>query len=414
MGAIRDDETAARSIGKRPVVVKLVIFALSSAIAGIAGGLYSGLLRFVSPESFTLDTSMEVLAIIVVGGLGSFFGPWIGALIVILVPQALTFLAIPPSWSGPINEVIYSLLIILVIIFRPQGILGGMSSATPWKPLRRRVWTPQLHHQSRAVKDLSTSFGNETREPSDRRLVVKDLSVSFGGNKAVDSVSFELKPGEITALVGPNGAGKTTVFNLITGYVKPDSGTVLLGDQDLTDATPEHRAKLGLVRSFQSIKLFEQLTVLDNVRVAVAEPPAERLIAQFGPQKTIREEIDAAALHVIEQFGLADKTSVRAGVLSFADQKMLMLARLFATGAEFVLLDEPMSGLDAAARERVCAALKTMADRGTAICLVEHSLEVVKSVCTWVEFLAEGRLIAEGPTEEVVSRRELQELYFGV
>ena len=98
----------------------------------------------------------------------------------------------------------------------------------------------------------------------------------------------------------------------------------------------------------------------------------------------------------------------------FADQKMLMLSRLFATGSEFVLLDDPMSGLDAGARKRVCEALQTMADRGIAICLVEHSLEVVKSVCTWVIFLAEGRLAAEGPTDEVVSRRDLQELYFGV
>jgi branched-chain amino acid transport system permease protein len=249
-----------------------------------------------------------------------------------------------------------------------------------------------------------------------KTLRSEGIGVAFGGLKAVDDVTLSVRPGAITALVGPNGAGKTTVFNLLSGALKADAGKTFYGDQDISSFSIERRAQLGVVRSFQEVRLFEGMTVEENIHVAVTYISHETVIAQFMPGSFRgRDAADQErALQMLRSLGLYDKRHTLAGDLSYAEQKMLMMGRLLATGASCYLLDEPMSGLDQSARAQLSDLLRQIvADGNTSICIVEHSMQVVREVASWVMFLDRGRLLAEGTPEEVMNDPALTAIYFG-
>jgi branched-chain amino acid transport system permease protein len=436
--ALREDVPAARSLGKRALRTKVSVFAFSAAMAAVAGGLFAVYLRFISPVEFTIDRSVQILSIAIIGGLGVYWGPYVGALFVVTLPQVLTFFDISPSVAGPVNGIIYSLVVLLILMFRPQGLLGTSASGF----MRRQVpldssASPSVglsdSHEtspSATVPDIVEPAGSqrtlqvlkELRDRSGRSvdevrtLRCDHLTKRFGGLTAVDDVSLEILPGRITGLVGPNGAGKTTVFNLLSGALTPDAGQVTFGGTDITGLSLEQRANLGVVRSFQEVRLFGGMNVIDNVRVGITTPRDESLFAQYRPSSfrpSIEHGREQTAIELLEYLGLEDQLEVIADDLSYAEQKLLMIGRLLATGADCYLLDEPMSGLDPSARERVSALLTDMVASGATICLVEHSMQVIRSVCSWVAFLDEGKLLTEGEPDELMADRTLATIYFG-
>ena len=236
-----------------------------------------------------------------------------------------------------------------------------------------------------------------------------------GARPAVDDVSITIPPGQITALVGPNGAGKTTVFNLLSGALKSDSGRTFYGDEEISAKPIERRAHLGVVRSFQEVRLFEGMSVLENIHVAVTSNKDESLLGQFLPRSFRGGDAAdrARAERIVHGLGLQEKTNVMARDLSYAEQKLLMIGRLLATEAGCYLLDEPMSGLDQSARAQVSTLLKRIAADGAAICIVEHSMQVVREVATRVVFLDRGKVLTEGTPEDVMADPELTAIYFG-
>lgn len=422
--SLREDVPAARSLGKRALWTKVTVFAFSSAIAGIAGGLYAVHTLYISPLEFTLDRSVEILSITIIGGMAAYWGPFLGAAVVLALPEALSFANIPDSVAGPINGLIYTLVVLLLLIYRPRGLLGRDPVVEAQRNAARRDARTGARPNDRlddtsevsAASLLAAVRGPGAEAPALKSLRSEGIGIAFGGLKAVDDVTLEIRPGQITALVGPNGAGKTTVFNLLSGALKSDTGRTFYGDQDITRLSIERRAQLGVVRSFQEVRLFEGMTVQENIHVAVTDIHRESLIAQFSPRalKGGDDVDEQRAEQILRSLGLFDKRHMLAKDLSYAEQKMLMMGRLLATGASCYLLDEPMSGLDQAARAQLSELLRQIvSDGSTSICIVEHSMQVVREVASWVMFLDRGRLLTEGTPSEVMENPELTAIYFG-
>jgi branched-chain amino acid transport system ATP-binding protein len=247
-------------------------------------------------------------------------------------------------------------------------------------------------------------------------LSVSGLEVNFGGLRALQDCGFTVERGRITCLVGPNGAGKTTIFNVITGFLRPDAGTVSLKGVSLDGLKPQAIVAAGIARTFQNLRLFVDLTALDNVVVALpAQSGEEPLAAIFRPlhvaraQRGRREE----AMRILDHVGLADRAHEFVRNLSYGEQKLLTVARGLATGAELLLLDEPASGLSASALEQIMTLLRRLQAEGKTLLVVEHNTRVVQQIADEVLFLHQGHLMARGTPAEIISDPALAEIYFG-
>jgi branched-chain amino acid transport system permease protein len=247
-------------------------------------------------------------------------------------------------------------------------------------------------------------------------LELTRVSKHFGGIQAVRDLTFRLVPGRVTGLVGPNGAGKTTMFNLVTGFLSADSGSIRYRDRDITNWPPYQISRVGIARSFQDVRIFPRMSVLDNVMVAAQDQAGERVMqATLGLRRVAREERlnRERSLGYLEFVGLAGKTRVFAQSLSYSEQKLLALARMLATEADCLLLDEPMAGLDPGTRHRINQLIRELVPRGKTICLIEHNLDVVQEACDWLVFLDQGQVVAEGLPSDIVGHPALAEIYFG-
>jgi ABC-type branched-subunit amino acid transport system ATPase component len=245
---------------------------------------------------------------------------------------------------------------------------------------------------------------------------VRGLSKSFGGIQAVRDLSLDLERGKITALVGPNGAGKTTVFNLLTGAIRADAGTVLLGGEDITGRRPDAVARRGMVRSFQDVRVFGRLSVLQNVATAVQGQPGERLASLFvAPRKVAAGErrTKARAREWLGFVGLADLSDVPAGRLAFGQQKLLAIARVLAAEGDVLLLDEPASGIDGRWVDVTLELIGRLREAGKTICIVEHSLHVVEQLADVTYFMELGSVTARGRLSDLLREERLAEAYFG-
>jgi ABC-type branched-subunit amino acid transport system ATPase component len=247
-------------------------------------------------------------------------------------------------------------------------------------------------------------------------LVARSLTKSFGALEVVAGFDHELQHGVVTGLVGPNGAGKTTIFNLLSGALKPDQGSVMLADRDITGKSLHVVSRLGLGRSFQDVRVFPTLTCEQNCALYSQRVQEGSLLRTlFLPRNTWRRSEQAleVAREAVEYVGLAPMVDTPAGSLSYAEQKLLAIARLLAIGAHTLLLDEPASGLDRRGVETLLGVVRRLADEGKTILLIEHNLDVVQDICQKVLFLDRGKVLAEGTPSEVFAQSELAELYFG-
>jgi branched-chain amino acid transport system ATP-binding protein len=247
-------------------------------------------------------------------------------------------------------------------------------------------------------------------------LQAAGLEVSFGGLKALNDCSFTIQQGRITCLVGPNGAGKTTIFNCITGFLRPGAGSVTFKGQTLDGWKPQAIVAAGIARTFQNLRLFVDLTAVDNVLaslpVQVGEEPVAAIFRPFhvaSAQRRRREE----ALAILDRIGLSARSGDFVRNLSYGEQKLLIIARVLATGAELLLLDEPASGLSAGALEGVMTLLRRLQDDGKTLLVVEHNTRVVQKIADDVLFLHQGHLMAQGSPETIVNDPALAEIYFG-
>jgi branched-chain amino acid transport system ATP-binding protein len=246
---------------------------------------------------------------------------------------------------------------------------------------------------------------------------VEGIQRRFGGLQALDGASFSVRPHTVTALIGPNGAGKTTLFNVISGFVAPDAGTIRFDGEEIAGRAPHEIARRGLVRTFQLTRVFGKMKVLDNVVLAAKDQPGENLAqAVFRPRRSRRREheVRERALAMLDTVGLAEKADDYAATLSGGQRKLLELARALMAEPRMVMLDEPMAGVNPTLGRRLLAYLDERRDRvGMTILFIEHDMDVVMGVSDEVVVMSEGRVIAQGPPDLVRTDPRVVDAYLG-
>lgn len=263
-----------------------------------------------------------------------------------------------------------------------------------------------------SAAELSASFADGTESA----LACVDIHKSFGGAKAVNGATFEVPRGKITALIGPNGAGKTTVVNILSGALRSDSGTVIVGERDVTKLPAYKRARLGLIRTFQLSREMGGLTVLENLMVAARVQPGEALAnVYFRPLlvKQREQENKERAASILNTFGLYELRDSWARELSGGQKRLLEISRAVMAEPQLLLLDEPMAGVNPALIDRVGEHIVALRDAGVTVLMVEHNLNVVENICDHVIVLAEGRTLAKGLLSELRANEDVVRAYLG-
>lgn len=245
-------------------------------------------------------------------------------------------------------------------------------------------------------------------------LSVQGLSKNFDGVKALTDFSCTVQSGEILGLIGPNGAGKTTFFNVLSGFLAPNGGKVVLEGKDITGAPPYKITRLGISRTFQNMRLIRQISVLDNVLLCFQDQPGEKLRNVFFNWRFCRQresENREEAMTLLEEAGLAHKADDQAEALSYGQQKLLSLVCCLATHSELLLLDEPVAGIAPEMIERILETIRGLPAKGKSVILIEHNLDAVMEVCDRVVFMDAGAKISEGRPEEVRNDPRVIEAY---
>jgi ABC-type branched-subunit amino acid transport system ATPase component/ABC-type branched-subunit amino acid transport system permease subunit len=389
MRAVRDAEVASQSIGIDPTLIRATAFGISAIAAGIAGGMFASITAFISPESFPFLQSILFLLVVMIGGADRLIGPLVGALVVVLLPELLSFLA-------EYRLLFVGLLLLLVLRLAPAGLVGFATDlikrARPDVKATER--TDVMDYLSTRVDPVSISAG--------------DLSVSFGGVHAVRGLSFDACAGAITSIIGPNGAGKSTVLNLICGFYRPDNGSVVLGNKDITRLPSHAVARAGIARTYQASQLFANMTVLDNILVAMRRGELG-LASLLSPER----DNDQLAESILAFAGYAGSLHQLAGALPHVDKRLVEIARALATKPRVLALDEPAAGLDPVDTARIGELLRKVARCGLAVILIEHDMRLVMSNSDRVIVLDAGSKIAEGTPAEVTADARVLKAYLG-
>jgi branched-chain amino acid transport system ATP-binding protein len=391
MRAVRDSESASISIGLDPTLVRTTAFAISAVAAGIAGGVYASLSNFISPESFPFFQSIVFLLVVMLGGADRVLGPLIGACIVVLLPELLATL-------GQYRLLFVGLLMLAVLRLAPTGVVGLFARLLP---------TPVREMAPKERCDVGSFLATGATGDG---IAVRNLAVSFGGVRAVRDLSFDARAGAITSIIGPNGAGKTTALNAICGFYRPDEGTVTLGERAISQLRPHQIPRAGIARTYQTSQLFETMSVIDNVLIALRRGSlgAAALVAARRDDKNA--DIAESLLAFVGYAGAIDRPTSE---LSHVDKRLVEIARALAIRPAVLALDEPAAGLDAKDTATIDELLRKLAAIGIGVILVEHHMELVMGVSNHVIVLDAGAKIAEGPPLDVAAEPAVRAAYLG-
>jgi branched-chain amino acid transport system ATP-binding protein len=381
MQATASAPAAARSIGISALPVRTAAFVLSAALAGLAGGLQAALTGFIAPSSFPFSQSILFLLVVVVGGAGRTLGPLLGSAVVVLLPEMLAGLA-------EYRLLVFGAGLLIVLWVAPGGIAGAIA---------RMVMSTESVSGTRSNVDLALAH----LARAGGSLVAEGVRVAFGGVVAVADVDLTAPPGRVTSVIGPNGAGKTTLLNLVSGFQQPDSGTVRVGDREITGRPAHDVARAGLARTFQTAQPFGNLSVLDNVRLGML-------------RGAWRGEAPAAlARALLSLVGYSGSEQRLAATLSHVDRRLIEIARALGTAPAVLLLDEPAAGLDDADTVKLGGLLQRLARAGLAVVLVEHDMALVMSISDEIVVLDAGRRIAAGAPARVRADPAVKAAYLG-
>lgn len=416
---IREDERACRSLGKNVFAYKLTVFGVACGMAGIAGALLVINTSIASPALFGFDQSTTIVAMVVLGGMGNLVGSVLGAAaLVLLAPLFENVLKFSEGTAFLWRLVAYGVVLIVIVMVRPQGLVPEGFSFV--RSLRARLRPDRQAPAKTAFQILPNARAPQSESPahsgSDIVVSVERLCKSFGGIVAAQDFDMELRRGKVTALVGPNGAGKTTVFNLLTGAIAPDAGRILLRGEDITSMRPDAVAQRGMVRSFQDVRVFSRMTALENVMLGIQHQPGEHalpLFLQISRAQAAERHVRERAHEWLRFVGMDGYAGLPAGALAFGQQKLVALARVLATDAEVLLLDEPSSGVDHQWVDAILGLVERVRDQGRTVCIVEHNLHVVERLADHTYFMELGRVTAQGSFKELTAVPRLAEAYFG-
>ena len=450
--ALRDSPIATDAMGVGTYRHKVAAFALGSSLGGLAGGLYAYNFQYLQPQIFTYDLMVILLLGVVLGGRKSLWGAFVGACVVVLLPNLLSdrrlFLAMaglalaaavaaaarglvlkktrPFQALAPVaatallavggllvkstedwRKAIFALMLFAVVVGLPEGIMGFLA-----RFLTRIFQVPPAALPAPASLDEALPIRVIVPGPL---LELVELRRHFGGVKAIDGLSMTLAAGTIHGLIGPNGSGKSTLVNVVSGLYPPTSGQIRLRGSRANLAGMVRVARAGVARTFQNLQLFGELSALDNVMVAlngVFRMPLVLLVAGLGWREERRAQADALAL--LGVVGLASRARDRARDLTYGDQRFLELARALARRPSLLILDEPAAGLAHGDVLRLIEIIRMLNQRGISILLIEHHMDVVAELCHQVTVMDGGRLLAEGTPQEVKREPKVLKAYLGM
>jgi ABC-type branched-subunit amino acid transport system ATPase component/ABC-type branched-subunit amino acid transport system permease subunit len=393
--AIKQNEPAAEAAGINTWRWKMLALMLSGALAAVAGGLYAVILLVVTPETvFGMLVSAQALILALFGGVGSLWGPVIGA--VVLVPLAEGLNAELGDVLPGIQGVVYGVAIIAIILLAPEGVY--------WRVLdrfskRAPAATPPAQMPARA-----TNIAPLPRAPVSTGadlLVLRDIGISFGGLRALDGIDLTLPEGGLYGIIGPNGAGKTTLFNVINGFLASDSGAITFAGEPITGLRPNQVCRRGIGRTFQVVRAFPRMSVLENVIVG----------AFIGaPTDAVARDMALAAL---DRVGLLDQAEKIAGGLTTRELRLMELARALVPHPRLMLLDETLAGLGHDDLGGILGVIRQLRAEGITVLIIEHTMHAMVQLVDHFTVLDHGRLIATGRPQDVVRDSRVIEAYLG-
>jgi len=393
--AIRDAEVAAEAVGISKPALLVTVFLFS----GIAGGLFASLQSYITPDAFTFDLSVLFFIAILIGGRGSILGPLLGTIILTALPE---FAAPLVAWS----TFLYAALLLAIVLIVPGGI-AEMLDFKNRRPLEQ-------HRQIRPRPELLARVMGESAPPG--VLSLQNVSLSFGGVRAIDSLSLEVRTGEVHGLIGPNGSGKTTTLNAISGYYAPQQGRIALNGSALPPRAPHRRAGYRIARTFQTPRLVGEESVLENVMLGGTTDGrsgfVDSLLAlpRHRRDEAMLSEAATAALAVV---GLEQLAHARADRLQHSELRFVEIARALMLRPSFLLLDEPAAGLSVEEIKCLGELIVTISRRGTGVLLVEHHADLIFDICDRVTVLNLGKELASGTPAEIRAHREVVNAYLG-
>ena len=394
--AIKQDEAAAEAAGIRTLAWKLKAITLSGAMAGTIGGFYAVVLLVVTPPAvFGMLVSAQALIVAMFGGVGTLWGPVIGA--VILVPLSELLHAKLGNVIPGIQGVVYGIAIVAVILIAPEGVFWKVKDLM----LRRRAGG-NLDQPPSAVARSAVVAELPRREKSGTVVFeVRNVSKAFGGLQAVRDVSMKVVNGEILGIIGPNGAGKTTFFNLLNGFIRPDQGQILMEGRNIVGARPYEICAAGVGRTFQVVRPFRRMTVLENVVVGA--------YVHAASDREARANAEAA----LAQVGLERDAQLLAGSLSNKKLRLLELGRALAGKPKVLLLDETLAGLGGNEVEEMIALVRRLAARGVTIVIIEHTMQAMVRLVDRFVVLNDGAVLAEGQPADITRNPAVIDAYLG-
>jgi branched-chain amino acid transport system ATP-binding protein len=403
--AIRENEQRALFVGYPVRRYKLIAFVLSTTALGLAGSLSAYLHYFVSADRVHVVFSGEILAMTVIGGMGHFLGPALGALFFILFREILT--QYTAAW-----QFYFGLLFMAFILFSPMGLIGlGERLLAPFRRYAEDLAAMAARAKPSPNPELPP-FLKSSNPPvqGDALLVCRDVGKRFGGLVAIASADLEIHARRLQALIGPNGAGKTTLFNVISGMYSPDAGEIMLQGERVGGLSADRLVARGIARSFQITNLFPGLTVRENIRLGIqaTNPGRFDLWRAADDHEVVNDQTRA----LIEFLGLKGLEPARVDQLSYGGQRLLEIGVALTAKPRILLLDEPLAGLAAAERERIVGLIQRLAAE-MAVILVEHDIDRVFAFADEITVMSEGKVLVHGSAEAVRSDPEVQRVYLG-
>jgi branched-chain amino acid transport system permease protein len=401
--AVRENMIAAESVGLSTLVVKTTAFAVSAALAGLAGHLFAFFQGFISPEAFEFDASIFLLTIVIFGGAGTLAGPLIGAPVLTFLPEVL-------QRFTDYRLIIYGAIIVFTLYALPLGFVGTLFRRSTRLP---EYSTPRGRAIAAKIEEMPPV---RAAAPLASVIELTDVSMSFGGVRALTGVSLQVRPATVHALIGPNGAGKTVLLNILCGYYPPTAGTLRLEGKP-SPWLPAHRiARRRIARTFQTTQLFGELTVLQNVMSGFPGQTRHRLLDAFIGSPRLRREEAArreAARALLAFVDYAGDVNARANSLPFGHQRVVEIARALALDPVLLAMDEPAAGLNPSEVDALDDLITCIRSRGVAVLLVEHHMDLVMGISDEISVLYHGEMLVEGTPAAIQANPTVIKAYLG-